>query len=106
VPSGRALSLVALPLVLHALAREVDRALGLVLRAEVETASLLGELGRAVEAEGPGTLLRVGSWLLGGLAIVAALAWRRRPFAPDATVLAPLLLRPALTALAAGRRPL
>ena len=110
--SARTLSLAVVPLVLHALAREVDRALGLVLRAEVEPASLLGELGRAADAEGLAALLRVGSWLVAGVAIVAGLAWWRRraegnesagfdtAFARDAKILAPLLLRPALSVLA------
>jgi len=111
MPSARTLSLAVVPLLLHALAREVDRALGLVLRAEVEPASLLGELGRAADAEGLVALLRVGSWLVAGVAIVTGLAWWRRraegtesadfesAFASEARVLAPLLLRPALSVL-------
>src|SRR3990172_11639047 len=111
MPSARTLSLAVVPLLLHALAREVHRALGLVLRAEVEPASLLGELGRAADAEGLVALLRVGSWLVAGVAIVTGLAWWRRraegtesadfesAFASEARVLAPLLLRPALSVL-------
>src|SRR3972149_5602520 len=114
MPSARTLSLAVVPLLLHALAREVDRALGLVLRAEVEPASLLGELGRAADAEGLVALLRVGAWVLAGVAIVTGLAWWRRraegtesadfesAFASEARVLAPLLLRPALSVLGLG----
>ena len=104
-------------LALHALARELDRALGLVLRAEVEPAGLLSEVGRAMAADGLTAPLRVGTWLVAGCALVAALAWRRQraagwkeperagfgtAFAQEASVLAPLLLRPALTLLALG----
>jgi hypothetical protein len=102
---------VLVPLVLHALAREVDRALGLVLRAEIEPAGLLSEVGRALAASGPAAALRVAAWLAGGIALVAALAWRRTrasdvrfatAFGQEARILAPLLLRPALTLLALG----
>src|SRR3989337_2575520 len=66
MPSARTLSLAVVPLLLHALAREVDRALGLVLRAEVEPASLLGELGRAADAEGLLAVARVVAPSRGG----------------------------------------
>jgi hypothetical protein len=103
--------LVLVPLVLHALAREVDRALGLVLRAEIEPAGLLSEVGRALAAGGPAAALRVALWLAAGTALVAGLAWHRTrasdarfatAFGQEARILAPLLLRPALTLLALG----
>jgi len=87
----------------------VDRAIGLVLRAEVEPEGLLSEVARAMAAEGPATLARMACWLVAGAALVAGLAWRGKPavktgfaarFAQEARILAPLLLRPALTLLA------
>ncbi len=126
--SARTLSLAVVPLALHALAREVDRALGLVLRAEVEPAGLLVELARALDAAGLAPLLRVGSWLVAGLGVVVLLAWWQwhtssggtratgthaaeagtgdaaasldAAFAREALALAPLLLRPGITLLA------
>jgi len=105
----RTVSLALVPLVLHALAREADRALGLVLRAEIEPDGLLVEVVRAVAADGPAAAWRVAGWLAAGLALVSALAWRRArasdanldaAFEQEARVFAPLLLRPALTLLA------
>jgi len=105
----RTVSLALAPLVLHALAREADRALGLVLRAEIEPDGLLVEVVRAVAADGPAAAWRVAGWLAAGLALVSALAWRRArasdagldaAFEQEARVFAPLLLRPALTLLA------
>jgi hypothetical protein len=100
---------VLVPVLLHALAREADRGLGLVLRSEVEPLGLLREVGRAVAADGAGALARLALWLLGGLAAWLLLAGlRRRPagaawsiaLAGEATVFVPLLLRPAITLLA------
>jgi hypothetical protein len=91
---------------LHALAREADRGLGLVLRAEVEPAGLLVEVARAVAADAAGAAVRVALWLVAGLAAWLALAgWRRRregtawgqALASETAVFALLLLRPALT---------
>ena len=105
----RAFALAFAPLVLHALARELDRALGLVLRAEVEPAGLLSELARALAAEGPAAAGRIAFGLAAGVALVSALAWLRTragqerfatAFGQEAPILAPLLLRPALTLLA------
>ena len=94
---------------LHALAREVDRGLGLVLRSEVEPDGLLAEVGRAMGAEASGAAVRVALWLVAGVATWLALAgWRRRregtawgpALAEEAGVFAPLLLRPAVTLVA------
>ena len=97
------------PLVLHVLAREADRGLGLVLRAGIEPDGLLAEVARAVAADASGAAARVSTGMLVGLTAWAALAaWRRRrdgtgwgaALASEAPVLAPLLLRPAITFVA------
>ena len=97
------------PLLLHALAREADRGLGLVLRAEIEPLGLLSEVGRAAAADGVAAAGRVGLWLVAGLGAWLALAWWNRradqaswdeALRRQAVVFAPLLLRPALSALA------
>ncbi len=103
-------SLLALaPVLLHALAREADRGLGLVLRAEVAPQDLLVEVGRAMGAEATGAVVRVSSWLVAGVvAWLALAAWRRRregtawahALADETTFFTPLLLRPALTLVA------
>ena len=96
-------------MLLHALAREVDRGLGLVLRSEVEPDGLLAEVGRAVGAEASGAAVRVALWLVaGGAAWLALAGWRRRregtawapALAAEAGVFTPLLLRPAVTLVA------
>ncbi|HVO11378.1 MAG TPA: hypothetical protein VMX54_11610 [Vicinamibacteria bacterium] len=91
----RAITAALAPVLFHALAREADRGLGLVLRAELpqSPAGLLREVARAVAADGPAVPLRIAAWLA-----AAVLAWwllRRQ-----AAVFAPLWLRPALTLLA------
>jgi len=103
-------ALVALvPLLLHLFAREVDRGLGLVLRAGIEPDGLLVEVARAAAADAAGAVVRVSAGILVGLAAWAALAgWRRGregsswsdALAKEAPVLVPLLLRPAITLLA------
>ena len=101
------LPLAVLPFFAHAVAREVDRALGLVLRAEVDPDGLLAEVGRALGADGAAALTRVGVWLaIGGLSSLAVAGWRRRAQTPDGgrerskVVVWALLLRPAITLLA------
>jgi hypothetical protein len=102
------LPLAVFPFFLHALAREVDRALGLVLRGEVEPDGLLREAGRAIGADGAGVVTRVAMWLaIWGLACIAVGWWRRPARGRDAdddhrpiVVIWPLLLRPAITLLA------
>ncbi len=100
---------VLVPVLLHALAREADRGLGLVLRAEVEPLGLLAEVGRAIAADGAGGVARVTLWLLAGVTLWMGLAGRRKhaervPWAEalgrETVVFAPLLLRPAITLLA------
>ena len=98
-----------LPLVLHALAREVDRSLGLLLQSGVVPRSLPGELLRAALADGSTALLRTAAWIGGGLAVWLALAlWRSRseavPLADalwlETAALRLLWLRPMLTLVA------
>jgi hypothetical protein len=99
------------PVLLHALAREVDRALGLVLRSELAPRGLLSEVARALAAEGPAAAERVAAWLVAGFSLWIALAWWRRrtdgggwqeALATETRTLGPLYLRPALTLLALG----
>ncbi len=106
----RRTALVALvPIALHALAREADRGLGLVLRSEVEPDGLLAEVSRAVAADGWSPVERVAVWIAVGFAAWLVLAWARHrtagtgwstSLAAEATVFLPLLLRPAMTLLA------
>ena len=107
--STRTALLALAPVALHALARETDRGLGLVLRAEIEPAGLLAEVGRAIGAAGWAAVARGALWLVGGLAVWLLLAAVRRrtagtgwsaALAGEATVFLPLLLRPAATLLA------
>ncbi|HUL78833.1 MAG TPA: hypothetical protein VL691_16330 [Vicinamibacteria bacterium] len=96
------------PLLLHVLAREADRGLGLVLRAGIEPDGLLAEVARAAKADASSAAFRVSAGALLGLALWGALAWWRRhegagweeALASEAQVLLPLLLRPALTVVA------
>ncbi len=97
------------PLALHGLAREVDRALGLLLRAELEPAGLPRELARALTAAGPAALLRLGAWIGVGAVVLVLLAWARARaertaltagLEREASLCGPLYLRPAITALA------
>ncbi len=94
---------------LHGLARELDRALGLVLRAELAPADPLAEVARGLAAEGLAAPARVVAW-----AAVFAVAWlviailrartNRTTLGPALAALAPLFtplfLRPAITLLA------
>ncbi len=97
------------PVLLHALAREADRGLGLVLRAEVEPAGLVREVARAAAADGGAAAVRVALWLVAGAALWLGLAERRRrrdgiprrdALLREAAAFSPLLLRPAITLLA------
>jgi hypothetical protein len=105
---GTALRALA-PVLLYALAREADRGLGLVLRAEMEPDGLLAEVGRAMVAGGAAAAVRVALWTIGGAVGWLALAgWRRRreetawasALAAEAAIFTPLLLRPATTIVA------
>jgi len=109
VPGFRTILTALLPFLLHGLARETDRALGLVLRAELEPAGLLAEVGRAMGAEGGAAMARLLAWTVGGLTAWVALSlWRARQdgvslasaLPSEVPTFAPLYLRPALTLLA------
>jgi hypothetical protein len=97
------------PVLLYALAREADRGLGLVLRAEIEPDGLLAEVGRSMAADGAAAAWRVALWVVGGAAVWIVLAgWRRHregtpwaaALAAEAPVFRVLLLRPAMTIVA------
>ena len=109
MPGFRTIFTALLPFLLHGLAREADRALGLVLCAELEPAGLLAEVGRAMGADGGAAVARVLAWTVGGLAVWVGLSWwrGRQDGVSLATALpreiptfAPLYLRPALTLMA------
>jgi len=109
VSRSRTALLAVFPLLLHVLAREADRGLGLVLRAGIEPDGLLAEVARAAAADATGAAFRIPAEALLGIALWGALAWWRRrrdggrfgaALASEAAVLAPLLLRPAITLLA------
>ena len=103
----RALGGVVLPFALHAAAREVDRAVGVLLHTTLDLPGFVREALSLVE---PLPLLRaMALWAAGGLALAAVLALararaERRPFAgalaAECGGFAPLFLRPALTLLA------
>lgn len=105
MPRPRTLLLTVLPFLLHGLAREVDRGLGLLLKAEVEPAGLVVEVVRAMATDTEGGVLRVLAWVLGGMLVSGLLAWRvarRGEGAPAETgsLFLPLLLRSLLTLMA------
>ena len=104
----RATLLGLVAVLLHAFAREADRALALLLQAEIEPAGLGRELLRALAADGVVAASRGAGWAVALGAVWGLLAYRAsrggRSFAAgleaEAATLAPLLLRPALTLLA------
>ncbi|HVR71830.1 MAG TPA: hypothetical protein VMT87_13395 [Vicinamibacteria bacterium] len=92
---------------LHGLAREVDRAVGLLLHTTLDLPRFV--LHALALLEPVEVALRVGAWAAGGVALAATLAAVRaraegRPFrhalADEARAVTPLCLRPALTLLA------
>ena len=105
MPSGRDALRVLLPLALHAAAREVDRALGLLLHTSLDLDDFVRQAFRLID---PSDLaLHVAAWCAVGMAAWLVLARAidghattsdARPRASDAFL--PLLLRPAITVLA------
>ena len=105
--SRRDLFVLAATFTLHGLAREVDRAVGLLLHT---TLDLPGFVVHALGLLDPASVGRhVALWVSGGLAVASLLAYARagvdgRPFAlafaDESRAFRPLLLRPVLTVLA------
>jgi hypothetical protein len=109
VSRSRALHRALAVLLLHALAREADRGLGLVLSAEIEPRALVPELLRAIAADGGAVACRLAAWIAAGLCLWLALGlWRSRAeglafgraLERETATLGQLWLRPALTLLA------
>jgi hypothetical protein len=99
------------PVALHALACEVDRGLGLVLRSELAPDGLWSEVFRAMAADASALAERVALWLLAGALLWVTLAWWRRrtdggawgeALEEETHALSPLYLRPAITLVALG----
>ena len=100
----RAAGVVSL-LALHALAREVDAALGVLLHTTLDVPGLVRHVPDLLDREA--VLQRIGVWVLSGAGLwlaAAALARRGQAYptalARTSRALLPLLLRPAITALA------
>jgi len=107
VPSPRAILRALLPFALHAVAREVDAAVGLLLRTTLDLPDFVLQALRLVDPAA--ALGRIAAWTAAGAALWAALALVRAR--RDGTSLAegleaasagfrPLYLRPVLTLLA------
>jgi len=107
VPSARVFLRALLPFALHGLAREVDRALGLLLRSSLTPSSVPAEVARVVAEDGGSAALRLLAWVGGGALLWLALALGRRDelgvaaaLGRESKAFAALYLRPALTVLA------
>lgn len=101
---GLSAALALLPFLLHGLAREVDRALGLLLHTSLDVPRLVASIPAALDDGAP---TRVGLWLVAGIVawlVLAALERRGQGLgeglAAAAAAFGPLLIRPTLTALA------
>jgi hypothetical protein len=92
----RATARALLPFVLHAVAREVDRAVGVLLHTTLDVPGFVGIALRLLDAER--LALAVLAWTAGGL-LLWLLARRVQPGTPPSSFDA-LLLRPALTVAA------
>ena len=100
--SGRDALRVLVPLALYAIAREVDAAVGLLLRTSLDLEHFVPEALRLVDASA--MAVTVAAWCAAGVAIWLALA-ALDTGGPDARhrssrLFLPLLLRPAITVLA------
>ena len=111
MPHPRKLLLALFPFALHGLARELDAAIGLLLKASRPPSSFGGEVVRVLANSGGAVVARVALWtLVGALAWLALGVLRSRvegrglsaALGREAGSIAPLLLRPLLTVLALG----
>ncbi len=109
MPSLRVFFRALLPFALHGLAREVDAALGLVLRSTLVPASVPQEVGRVLAGDPGGVVGSVVLWTAGGVLVwvVAGLLRAKEDGRGLGAALGvasrgflPLCLRPALTVLA------
>ncbi len=106
MPSPRAAVRALIPFALQALARDVDAAVGLLLRSSLDLPDFVRQALRLVDPVA--SLGHIALWTVGGAVLWAALAFLRAPgefgsFAialePVSRGFAPLYLRPALTLL-------
>ena len=109
MPHPRKLVLPLLPFALHGLAREVDAAVGLLLRASMPPSSFVAEVVRVLASSGAGVAGRVALWtVVGALWWLALAAVRAREeghglsaaLGREAASFAPLYLRPFVSLLA------
>ncbi len=109
MPHPRKALLALLPFALHGFAREVDEAVGLLLRASTPPSSFVAEVGRVLASSGAGAAGRVALWTAAGaLCWLGLAAVRAREeghglsaaLGREAESFAPLYLRPVLTVLA------
>ncbi len=77
MPSLRVFLRALLPFALHGFAREVDTALGLVLRSSLIPTSVLGEVGRVLAESGGSVLRSVLLWTAGGAGLWTVLSLGR-----------------------------
>ena len=80
MPHPRKVVLALLPFALHGLAREVDVALGLLLRASIPPESFVAEVARVLAASGAGVVVRIALWIAAGALAWLGLAVLRRPW--------------------------
>ena len=101
--------LALLPFALHGLAREIDAAMGLLLRASTPPASFVTEVVRVLASFGAGVAGRVAPWIAAGALLWLALAVVRAreegrglsaALGREAASFAPLYLRPLVSLLA------
>ena len=109
MPHPRKALLALLPFVLHGLAREVDTAVGLLLRASTPPSSFVAEVGRVLASSGGGAAGRVALWTAAGALWWLGLAAGRArgeglglsaALGREAESFAPLYLRPLVSLLA------
>jgi hypothetical protein len=109
VPHPRKVLLALLPFALHGLAREVDAAMGLLLKASTPPSSFVAEALRVLTSSGAGVAGRVALWTAAGALLWLLLAAVRArdegrglsaALGREAASFAPLYLRPLVSLLA------